>query len=159
MENKPEREKFPWFVLIFVLMCFLPFAAILGVSEMKNRGEVLVGKEVIFQKFMNEGQAMILYPDVDRLRFVDEDYNFTFNLSSAPKVLQDLASHKASLPRPFIKRIEILPQHPWFLRSRQKIMVYPELEIVALVEDDFIIGCWKIIEAPEVIKKIMAKEK
>jgi hypothetical protein len=159
MENKTKKDGFPWFALIFVLICFLPFAAIMGVSEIKNRGETLVGREVIFQKFMNEGQAMTLYPDVDRIIFVDEDYEFTFKLSDAPKVLQDLALHKASLPRPFIKRVEILPQHPWFLRSRQKILVYPELEIVALAEGDFIVGCWKIIEAPEIIKKIMAKQK
>jgi len=159
MKDKPEKDKFPWGMIVFVSIFFLPFVALFIIDIGNRHGETLTGREIIFQRIMNEGQAMVIYLGVDRLHFADDAYNFTFNLSEAPKVLQDLALHKASLQRPRIKREEIIPQASWFFRSGQKILVYPELEIVALVEGDFIVGCWKIIEAPEAIKKWINKDK
>lgn len=163
MKNKIQKDKFQWknliWGLIVLLIIFMPFVIAFTICETKRGGETLANREIIFQRMMNEGQAMIAYPSIDRLHFVDDDYHFTFNLSDAPKALQDLALHKASLPRPLIERHEILPQASWIFRSGQRILVYPELDIVAFAEGDDLIGYWKSNEAPEIIKRILSDKK
>lgn len=142
-------------VFVFIVLPFLIFSTLTFVKDAERFH--LINREMVYRVGdIISGQKIILYPKVDKLMFIDEHYKIDFEISNAPAEIIKMIRGKRIAP---LERYIYNSPHIGGYAGRQKIVEYPELELVIFFDCEIIIGRWKTKDVPEAIQKIISGNK